>query len=57
VASARRLTGHGNETCFRRGDDKLAAQVRLFDTGHCRKTEAVDAHSIAMVAVRTPGAA
>ena len=34
---------------------KLAAQVRLFDTGHNRKTDAVDAHSIAMVAVRTPG--
>ena len=34
---------------------KLAARVRLFDTGHNRKTDAVDAHSIAMVAVRTPG--
>jgi transposase len=34
---------------------KLAAQVRLFDTGHNRKSDAVDAHSIAMVAVRTPG--
>jgi transposase len=32
---------------------KLAARVRLFDTGHNRKTDAVDAHSIAMVAVRT----
>jgi transposase len=31
---------------------KLAAQVRLFDTGHNRKT---DAHSIAMAAVRTRG--
>ena len=29
---------------------KLAARVRLFDTGHNRKT---DAHSIAIVAVRT----
>jgi transposase len=34
---------------------KLAARVRLFDTGDNRKTDAVDAHSIAMVAVRTPG--
>lgn len=32
---------------------KLAARVRLFDTGHNRKTEALDAHSIAVVAVRT----
>ena len=34
---------------------KLAARVRLFDTGHNRKTDARDAHSIAMVAVRTEG--
>src|SRR3954467_5090038 len=34
---------------------KLAARVRLFDTGHNRKTDARDAHSIAIVAVRTPG--
>lgn len=33
---------------------KLAARVRLFDTGHNRKTDAHDAHSIAVVAVRTP---
>jgi transposase len=32
---------------------KLAARVRMFDTGHNRKTDALDAHSIAMVAVRT----
>ena len=32
---------------------KLAARVRLFDTGHNRKTDAHDAHSIAAVAVRT----
>ena len=31
---------------------KLAARVRLFDTGHNRKTDALDAHSIAAVAVR-----
>ncbi len=34
---------------------KLAARVRLFDTGHNRKTDARDAHSIAVVAVRTVG--
>ena len=34
---------------------KLSARVRLFDTGHNRKTDALDAHSIAMVAVRTSG--
>ncbi|WP_101525802.1 IS110 family transposase [Nocardioides houyundeii] len=34
---------------------KLAARVRLFDTGHNRKTDALDAHSIAVVAVRTGG--
>jgi transposase len=32
---------------------KLAARVRLFDTGHNRKTDAHDAHSIAVVAART----
>ena len=31
---------------------KLSARVRLFDTGHNRKTDARDAHSIAVVAVR-----
>ena len=34
---------------------KLAARVRLFDTGHNRTTDAHGAHSIAMVAVRTTG--
>ena len=34
---------------------ELAAQARLFDTGHNRKTDALDVHSIAVVAVRTPG--
>ena len=33
---------------------KLAARVRLFDRGHNRKTDAGDAHSIAVVAARTP---
>lgn len=32
---------------------KLAARIRLVDTGHNRKTDARDAHSIAIVAVRT----
>jgi transposase len=34
---------------------KLAARARLFDTGHNRKTDAHDAHAVAVVAVRTPG--
>jgi transposase len=33
---------------------KLAARVRVFDTGQGRKTDATDAHSIAAVALRTP---
>ncbi|WP_224769381.1 IS110 family RNA-guided transposase [Nocardioides ochotonae] len=32
---------------------KPAARVRLFDTGHNRKTDAHDAHAVAAVAVRT----
>ena len=32
---------------------KLAARVRLFDTGHNRKTDALDAHSVAVAGVRT----
>ncbi|WP_216843818.1 IS110 family transposase [Phytoactinopolyspora alkaliphila] len=34
---------------------KLAARARLFDTGHNRKTDAHDAHAVAVVAVRTGG--
>jgi transposase len=34
---------------------KLSARARVFSTGHGRKTDATDAHSIAVVAVRTPG--
>ena len=34
---------------------KLSARVRVFSSGHGRKTDATDAHSIAVVAVRTPG--
>jgi len=34
---------------------KLSARVRLFDTGHNRKTDAHDAHAVAVVAARTPG--
>ncbi len=33
---------------------KLAARVRVFDTGNARKTNATDAHAIAAVALRTP---
>jgi radical SAM protein with 4Fe4S-binding SPASM domain len=33
---------------------KLAARVRVFDTGNARKTDATDAHAIATVALRTP---
>jgi transposase len=33
---------------------KLSAQVRVFATGNGRKTDPVDAHSIAMVALRSP---
>lgn len=34
---------------------KLPAQVRVFATGNGRKTDPVDAHSVAMVALRSPG--
>src|SRR4051794_26060495 len=34
---------------------KLSARVRVFDTGNARKTDATDAHAVAMVALRTPG--
>jgi hypothetical protein len=34
---------------------KLAARVRVFDTGLGRKTDATDAHSIVMVALRDKG--
>jgi transposase len=34
---------------------KRSARVRLLDTGHNRKTDAHDAHAVAVVAVRTPG--
>ena len=33
---------------------KLAARVRVFDTGNARKTDATDSHAVAMVALRTP---
>jgi hypothetical protein len=36
---------------------KLSAQVRVFATGNGRKTDPVDAHSVAMVALRSPGLA
>ena len=34
---------------------KFSAQARWFDTGHNRKTDAHDAHAVAVVAVRTEG--
>ena len=34
---------------------KLSARARLLDTGHNRKTDAHDAHAVAVVAVRTAG--
>jgi transposase len=34
---------------------KLAARARLFDPGHNRKTDAHDAHAVAVVGVRTQG--
>jgi transposase len=33
---------------------KLSAQVRVFATGQGRKTDPVDAHSVALVGLRTP---
>ena len=33
---------------------KLSAQARVFATGNGRKTDPVDAHSVAQVALRTP---
>ena len=34
---------------------KLSARVRVFSTGQGRKTDATDAHSVAVVALRAPG--
>jgi transposase len=34
---------------------KLSARARVFATGQGRKTDPVDAHSVAVVALRTPG--
>ena len=34
---------------------KLSAQVRVFATGNGRKTDPVDAHSVALAALRAPG--
>ena len=36
---------------------KLSAQVRVFATGNGRKTDGVDAYSVALAALRTPGLA
>jgi len=45
---------HDGETVFD-VPPKLSAQVRVFATGNGRKTDPVDAHSVALVALRTPG--
>jgi transposase len=34
---------------------KLSARVRVFDTGNGRKTDPVDAHSVAVAGLRSPG--
>jgi transposase len=34
---------------------KLSARARVFSTGQGRKTDAIDAHSVGLVALRTPG--
>jgi transposase len=34
---------------------KLSAQIRVFATGNGRKTDPVDAHSVALAALRSPG--
>jgi hypothetical protein len=45
---------HDRETVFD-VPSKLSAQVGVFATGNGRKTDPVDAHSVAMVALRTSG--
>jgi hypothetical protein len=49
---AQRLVADG-ETVFD-VPAKLAARVRVFDTGNGRKSDPADAHSVAVVALRTP---
>ena len=44
---------HDGETVFD-VPPKLSARVRVFATGNGRKTDPVDAHSVAVVALRTP---
>ena len=50
---AQRLLAHGEHVVD--VPAKLSARARLLDTGHNRKTDAHDAHAVAVVAVRTPG--
>ena len=45
---------HDGETVFD-VPPKLSAQVRVFATGNGRKTDPVDAHSVALAALRAPG--
>ncbi|MGH8894473.1 MAG: IS110 family transposase, partial [Actinomycetes bacterium] len=47
---AQRLLGDGEQVVD--VPAKLAARARMLDTGHGRKTDADDAHSVAVAAVR-----
>jgi transposase len=49
---AQRLLAHGEHVVD--VPAKLSARARLLDTGHNRKTDAHDAHAVAVVAVRAP---
>jgi hypothetical protein len=52
LAEAQRLVADGETVVD--VPAKLAARVRVFDTGNGRKTDPADAHSVAVVALRTP---
>ena len=45
---------HDGETVFD-VPPMLSAQVRVFATGNGRKTDEVDAHAVALAALRAPG--
>ena len=50
---AQRLVADGENVLD--GPAKLSARVRVFDTGQGRKTDPVDAHSVAVAGLRSPG--
>jgi hypothetical protein len=61
LGEARRASaGRWRSDCWPTGETvvdvpaKLSARVRVFDTGNARKTDPVDAHAVAMAALRTP---